>query len=118
MPRRAASPAPAADAADTAGSANTAGDPTNDIDPPTDYGLTASVWTRDASTGMRIASRLQYGTVWVNTYRAISFMAPFGGYKDSGMGRENGMDAIREYLQVKSVWINSGAAAANPFVMR
>ena len=57
-------------------------------------------------------------TVWVNTYRAISYLAPFGGYKDSGLGRENGIDAIREYLQVKGVWINSGAVAGNPFVMR
>jgi (Z)-2-((N-methylformamido)methylene)-5-hydroxybutyrolactone dehydrogenase len=44
-------------------------------------------------------------------------MSPFGGYKASGLGRENGMDAIREYLQVKNVWINTGAARANPFVM-
>ena len=51
-------------------------------------------------------------------YRAVSFMSPFGGYKDSGIGRENGIDAIREYLQVKSVWINTGAVSANPFVMR
>ena len=45
-------------------------------------------------------------------------MAPFGGYKDSGLGRENGIDAIREYLQTKSVWINSGAVTGNPFVLR
>ena len=50
--------------------------------------------------------------------RAVSFMAPFGGYKDSGLGRENGIDAVREYLQTKTVWINSGAVAGNPFVMR
>jgi aldehyde dehydrogenase (NAD+) len=45
-------------------------------------------------------------------------MAPFGGYKDSGLGRENGADAIRQYLQVKTVWINSGAPSGNPFVIR
>jgi aldehyde dehydrogenase (NAD+) len=45
-------------------------------------------------------------------------MAPFGGYKDSGLGRENGQEAIKEFLQVKSVWINSGAVSGNPFVMR
>jgi aldehyde dehydrogenase (NAD+) len=45
-------------------------------------------------------------------------MAPFGGYKDSGLGRESGIDAIGEYLQTKSVWINTGAVAANPFVLR
>ena len=55
---------------------------------------------------------------WVNTYRAVSYLSPFGGYKDSGMGRENGIQAIYEYLQLKSVWINSGAATGNPFVMR
>jgi aldehyde dehydrogenase (NAD+) len=56
--------------------------------------------------------------VWVNTYSAVSYMSPFGGYKDSGLGRENGMDAIRAYLQVQSVWINTGAATANPFGLR
>jgi (Z)-2-((N-methylformamido)methylene)-5-hydroxybutyrolactone dehydrogenase len=54
----------------------------------------------------------------VNTYRAISYVSPFGGYKDSGLGRENGQEMIKEYLQTKSVWINVGAKSANPFVMR
>lgn len=82
------------------------------------FGLAAAVWTRDIGRALRMTEKLQAGTVWVNTYRAISYMAPFGGYKDSGLGRENGIDAIREYLQVKSVWINSGAVSGNPFVMR
>jgi aldehyde dehydrogenase (NAD+) len=82
------------------------------------FGLGAGVWTNDIGRAIRMAERIQAGTVWVNTYRAVSYMSPFGGYKDSGLGRENGMDAIREYLQVKSVWINTGAATANPFVMR
>jgi len=82
------------------------------------FGLAAAVWTRDIGRAVRMSERLQAGTVWVNTYRAVSFMAPFGGYKDSGLGRENGIDAIREFLQVKTVWINSGAVAGNPFVMR
>lgn len=67
---------------------------------------------------IRMSEKLQAGMVWMNPYRAISFMAPFGGYKDSGLGRENGIEAIMAYLQTKSVWINSGAATANPFVMR
>jgi aldehyde dehydrogenase (NAD+) len=82
------------------------------------FGLAAAVWTRDIGRAIRMSERLQAGTVWVNTYRAVSFMAPFGGYKDSGLGRENGIDAVREYLQTKSVWINSGAVAGNPFVLR
>ncbi len=82
------------------------------------FGLAAAVWTQNIGRAIRMSERLQAGTVWVNTYRAISFMAPFGGYKDSGLGRENGIDAVREYLQTKSVWINSGAVAGNPFVLR
>ena len=82
------------------------------------FGLAAAVWTSDIGRAIRMSEKLQAGTVWINTYRAISYLAPFGGYKDSGLGRENGIDAIREYLQVKSVWINSGAVAGNPFVMR
>ena len=82
------------------------------------FGLGSGVWTSDIGRAFRMSERIQAGTVWVNTYRAVSFMSPFGGYKDSGLGRENGMDAIREFLQVKSVWINSGAATGNPFVMR
>jgi (Z)-2-((N-methylformamido)methylene)-5-hydroxybutyrolactone dehydrogenase len=82
------------------------------------FGLAAAVWTSDIGRAIRMSERLQAGTVWVNTYRAVSFMAPFGGYKDSGLGRENGIDAVREYLQTKSVWINSGASSTNPFVLR
>jgi len=82
------------------------------------YGLGAGVWTGDIARALRMSEKIQSGTVWVNTYRAVSFMAPFGGYKDSGLGRENGAEAIQEYLHTKTVWINSGAATGNPFVMR
>lgn len=82
------------------------------------FGLAAAVWTRDIARALRMSERLQAGTVWVNTYRAVSYLAPFGGYKDSGLGRENGIAAIDEYLQTKTVWINSGAVAGNPFVIR
>jgi (Z)-2-((N-methylformamido)methylene)-5-hydroxybutyrolactone dehydrogenase len=82
------------------------------------FGLAAAVWTKDIGRAIRMSEKIQAGTVWVNTYRAVSFMAPFGGYKDSGLGRENGADAVKEYLQTKSVWINSGAIASNPFVLR
>lgn len=82
------------------------------------FGLGSGVWTQDIGRAIRMSERLQAGTVWINTYRAVSYLSPFGGYKDSGLGHENGADAIREYLQVKSVWVNTGAVTANPFVMR
>lgn len=82
------------------------------------FGLGSGVWTASIARAHRMAERLQSGTVWVNCYRAVSYMSPFGGYKSSGLGRENGIDAIREYLQTKSVWFNTGAPTANPFVMR
>ncbi|MBU9312553.1 aldehyde dehydrogenase [Burkholderia multivorans] len=82
------------------------------------FGLGSGVWTADIARAFRVSARLQAGTVWVNAYRAVSFMSPFGGYKDSGLGRENGAQAIHAYLQTKSVWINTGAPGASPFVMR
>ncbi|HYC44473.1 MAG TPA: aldehyde dehydrogenase [Burkholderiales bacterium] len=82
------------------------------------FGLAAGVWTQSMKRALTMANRLQAGTVWVNTYRAVSFMSPFGGYKRSGIGRESGQDMIREYLQTKSVWISTAAEVPNPFVMR
>ena len=66
----------------------------------------------------RGAEALQAGTLWINTYRAVSYMAPFGGYKRSGIGRENGQEAIDAYLQTKTVWIDPMARVANPFAIR
>ncbi len=82
------------------------------------YGLAAGVWTQSIRRALTMAERLQAGTVWVNTYRAVSFMSPFGGYKRSGIGRESGQEMIKEYLQVKSVWISTATDVANPFIMR
>jgi (Z)-2-((N-methylformamido)methylene)-5-hydroxybutyrolactone dehydrogenase len=82
------------------------------------YGLAAGVWTTNIRRALAMSERLEAGTVWVNTYRAVSYMSPFGGYKRSGIGRESGIDAIREYLQTKSVWIDTLGKAPNPFVMR
>jgi (Z)-2-((N-methylformamido)methylene)-5-hydroxybutyrolactone dehydrogenase len=82
------------------------------------YGLGAGVWTQSVKRAHGIAKRIKAGTVWVNTYRAVSFLMPFGGYKASGLGRENGMEAIEGYLQTKSVWINNGPGGGNPFIMK
>ena len=78
------------------------------------------MWSRRASQArpLKCLNGLQAGSVWVNTYRAVSYMSPFGGYKHSGLGRENGQDAIWEYLQTKSVWISTADEVPNPFVMR
>lgn len=83
------------------------------------YGLAAGVWTKDMTRAFRMSKGLQSGTVWINTYRALSYMAPFGGVKDSGLGRESGQEMIKSYMQVKTVWINnSDKRPANLFVMR
>ncbi|MFY9691444.1 MAG: aldehyde dehydrogenase, partial [Candidatus Acidiferrales bacterium] len=82
------------------------------------YGLAAGVWTTSIRRALTMSERLEAGTIWVNTYRAVSYMSPFGGYKRSGIGRESGAEAIREYLQTKSVWIDIAGNAPNPFVMR
>lgn len=83
-----------------------------------DHGLAAGLWTSDMGRTFRGAAKLQAGTLWVNTYRAVSYMAPFGGYKRSGIGRENGQEAIDAYLQTKTVWIAPEARVANPFAIR
>jgi acyl-CoA reductase-like NAD-dependent aldehyde dehydrogenase len=83
------------------------------------YGLAAGVWTSNMGCAMRMSSALRAGTVWVNTYRAISYMMPFGGMKQSGLGRESGMAAIEQYLETKSTWISyTQGAPANPFILR
>ena len=71
------------------------------------YGLAAGVWTKNMRRALKMAEKLQAGTVWINTYRAVSYLSPFGGYKRSGLGRESGQEMIKEYLQVKSVWIST-----------
>jgi len=84
----------------------------------TPYGLASGIWTSDMSRAIKMSNALECGTVWVNTYRAVSFMAPFGGYKRSGIGRESGQEAIDAYLQTKTVWIETEESVANPFVIR
>jgi aldehyde dehydrogenase (NAD+) len=82
------------------------------------FGLAAGVWTKSLHRAMVMSERLKAGTVWINNYRSTSFTMPFGGYKDSGRGREGGVDAIREFLEVKSVWMSSDLDMPDPFVRK
>ena len=84
----------------------------------TEFGLAAGVWTRDIKRAHRMARRLQAGTVWINTYRALTFSSPFGGYKQSGFGRVNGIEAVNEYLQTKSVWCELSDEIQDPFTLK
>jgi aldehyde dehydrogenase (NAD+) len=70
------------------------------------YGLAAAVWTRDIKKAHYVARKLQAGTVWINTYNIYDTAAPFGGYKQSGFGREMSAHALEHYTQVKSVWVD------------
>lgn len=80
-----------------------------------EFGLAAGVWTTDLRRGIRMSEALEAGVVWVNTYRKSSFTTPFGGYKQSGVGREKGTEALDEYLQTKSVWIETEGTVSDPF---
>src|SRR3546814_11019339 len=82
------------------------------------YGLGAGVWTSDIGRALRMSETIQSGTVWFNTYRAVSVMSPFGGYKHSGLGREKGIDAIPEYRQNNSVSNTNGAPNINPVKLK
>lgn len=85
----------------------------NDIE----YGLAAGVWTEDMRRAQHMAEGIQAGTIWVNEYRMVAPESPFGGYKDSGIGRENGREGLEEYYQVKSVWIDQTGEVGDPFAL-
>lgn len=81
------------------------------------FGLAAGVWTQNVQRAHRMANRLRAGTVWINAYRVVAYNAPFGGYKQSGSGRENGLHAVDEYLETKTVWIELSGATRDPFTI-
>ena len=82
-----------------------------------DFGLAAGVWTLDVRRAHRMARALDAGTVWVNSYRNVSYVAPFGGFKQSGYGKDNGREALDGYLKTKTVWVELTGATRDPFVI-
>ena len=82
------------------------------------FGLAAGVWTRSLHRAMHMSERLKAGTVWINNYRSTSFTTPFGGFKDSGQGREGGVEAVKEFLETKSVWISTELDMPDPFIRK
>lgn len=83
----------------------------------TDFGLAAGIWTRDVARAHRVASALGVGTVWINTYRVLSDMVPFGGVGLSGYGREGGDEAVGLYTRVKSVWTSTSPGLPPGYTM-
>ena len=82
------------------------------------YGLAASIWTENLGTAHQLEEDLEAGTVWINTYRSASFMSPFGGFKQSGYGKHNGFEGIREFSRLKNVVVDYSGNTQDPFVMK
>ncbi len=85
----------------------------------TKHGLAAGIFSENSARSMRVAKSVRAGIVWVNTYRVVSPIAQFGGFKGSGYGRESGFQAMYDYTRPKTIWLNtSNEPMSNPFVMR
>ncbi len=82
------------------------------------FGLAAGVWTQSLKRAIMMTEQIRAGTIWVNNYRSTSYATPFGGVKASGFGREGGIDAVKEYLDVKSVWISTDLDMPDPFIRK
>ncbi|MBN9370079.1 aldehyde dehydrogenase [Hydrogenophaga sp. YM1] len=81
----------------------------------TRYGLAAGIWTQNVQRAHRVAGQLRAGSVWINAYRVTAPFAPFGGFKHSGVGRENGHEGMNEFLETKTVWVELSGALRDPF---
>ncbi len=81
------------------------------------YGLAGAVWTKDIHRGHRVAHALRAGTVWINAYRVVGPDVPFGGFGLSGIGRENGIEAVHEYTRTKAIWVELTGGTRDPFTL-
>ena len=83
----------------------------------TPYGLAGAVWTKDVHRAHRVAAKIKAGSVWINAYRVVAPSVPFGGFKSSGLGRENGLHAVDEYLEEKAIWVELTGGTRDPFTL-
>ena len=82
-----------------------------------DFGLAAGLWTNDIRRAHRVSRALDVGTVWINSYRSVSYNTPFGGVKQSGHGKDNGLEAIDGFVNTKVIWVELSGKTRDPFVI-